>query len=378
MNFKINKKQTFDISYIINYFLPSYIFILSYILNEKLLSLNIAILVSLNQLILFSFSAHKRNLFLLSTYKNNFLGTIYNRLVIAIIVLIIDFLFIKFYLDFSISNSVIYFCIIILMITVWIKEIFLAFVQLINFEKYYYILITEVFLLLIFTLLSFYKAEYIFYLINILILFNFVILIFLIKKIKNNYDNNLLDKNNLDIDENWFYLSSLSIALSAFLIRLIIENNFSYNEAADYVFIFSICSLLSSIYVNSFGINIEVNRLFIPNYFKTLIFLYILCFLILLFFFIKNIFLSDISYVLMVSLLGSLIFFYSQKIRLKFFSQTKFIKKILFKDIILSLFQLLLIIMIVMLKKNLISYFYLIFSLFSYFIYAFFNFKRIK
>ena len=170
----------------------------------------------------------------------------------------------------------------------------------------------------------------------------------------------------------------MSIALSAFLIRLIIEYNFSYNEAADYIFIFSICSLLSSIYVNSLGINIEVNKLFIPNYFKTLIFLYIMCFLILLFSFIKNIFLFDISYVLMMSLLGSLIFFYSQKIRLKFFSQTKFIKKILFKDIILSSFQLLLIIMIVMLKKNLISYFYLIFSLFSYFLYAFFNFKRIK
>lgn len=370
----ILNKDFFNFSYIFNFFLPSYIFLITYIVGYKSLSAEYSVILSFNQLILFSISGHLRNYFL-SDLKNNNDKNILFRIIISLIFIIFQFYTISI-LHLSFKEIYYYYIFIIAINTAWIYEIVISSFEK-NFQNFKYLFYFEVILLLIHFFCVFIDYKISLFILLFIILKKLIFTFFLIFKI----DKNLILENKKENSVfKYLFLSTFFITLSSFLIRIIITKNFDIEVSANFIFCFAIGSLLSTLYVNSLGINLVTKKRFYPYYFKLLISFYILSFFIsLLFMFLKNI---PIDYSLLLiwvpTSIGALVLFKAQEKRLKFFVEKYFLKKILTKDIILSILQIILCYLIVIYLKNYFSYFFLISSVLSFIVYFFFNYEKIR
>lgn len=377
MKINLKERNFLNLGYILNYFLPSYIFFICYILGEKSLSVNLAIIVSLNQLLIFSMSAHKRNLFLSKLELNNLSKTIIQRLLLSMIIIFINIIFLKYYFKFNFEDKYLYLFVIFLILSVWIKELIIFLFEKINQETYKFFFLLEI--IILFFLLIFVILEYVSILlhIKIILIFNLIFIFVNFKNLIKFRDLNT-EYNKYTNENYWFYFSSLSISISAFILRILIEIYYESSLAADYIIIFAIGSLMSSIFINSFGIKIILNHKFMPKIFKLNLYMYFFSGVI---FFIINLYdnsIIPISKILWPTLFGSLIFFASQKIRLRYFVEKKFIIKIMKKDILLSIIQILLFFVILVINKNLMNFYYLIISFISIYLYYFFNYRKIS
>ena len=184
----------------------------------------------------------------------------------------------------------------------------------------YYIFIWYLFLYSIISLIN-YKLTYV-----ILFFLIFVkIILSLYSSIKK---NNNRTKNKLSIQLNInLFLSTFFITFASFIVRLFIIDNYAIDIASDYIFCFSVGSLLSTLYVNSVGVNLLVNRKLYPLYLKFLISLYFIS--ILLCTFIINFVDSNLISIWLPTAIGSLVLFKAQEIRLSFFIDPLFQNKIL-------------------------------------------------
>ena len=373
-----------NFSYIINFFFPTYIFLLLYIVGKENFSLNFALLLSINQFLIFSLSGHMRNWLLSNQEVQRLNITILERIIIITSILIINFFLINFFFNFNESN-IYYFVFILVILFCWIKEIFIAYLQIkkINFQILFYI---DCFVILIFTSTTLYDFNL--FLIPIICYcgLNLIFFIFLTKKIFLNYKHDIsnpLKKNLYNFDKKdlkYFYFSTTALSFSNFLIRYLISTFFDISNASTLVFCFSIGSMPATLYVNTVGINLVNRRKLIPNYFKIILCIY----LFILFFSLSNIFYFDFSYfteffyiALFFSSSASFIFLLSQVVRLKKFVQNNLVKNVLKNDIVYALLQILIAIFIIYFQKNLLVFLIFIYSILSYIIYEFFIIKRI-
>ena len=162
-----------NFSYISNFFLPTLIFMLFYLSGNQSLSIDASIIISLNQVLIFSLSAHKRNYILGFNKFKNALNIILSRTFISIILIIINIIVLKnFNILFEFNNFYIF--ILLIIFISWIKEIFLSYLQIRNIE-YLNTFILEVLLIIAAVFFVFLNLN-IFFLILILILINKIFL----------------------------------------------------------------------------------------------------------------------------------------------------------------------------------------------------------
>ena len=203
--------------------------------------------------------------------------------------------------------------------------------------------------------------------------------IYSIIRIKNHYKNEQLSSN-VENKVSIYYLSSFLVAITNLILRLSISNDLSTEMASTLIFCFSLASMPSTLYLNSIGINILIYRKFFPTYFKIIIYIYTIIFFYTV---IENIFNINLFFnsnfyeTLFFSFLGSFILLKSQIIRLKQFINKNYTNKVMKTDVVLSIIQIFIIILVSLFFKNLYIYIFLVFSILSIFIYTFFIVNKI-
>ena len=265
-----------NFSYISNFFLPTFIFMLLFLSGNQNYSIDASIIISLNQVLIFSLSAHRRNYILGFNKSRNILNIISLRIWISIILFIINLFFLKNIKILTEFNNF-YILILVLIFISWIKEISLSYLQIKSIE-YQKIFIFDVLLITSATFIIFINLYLFFFILTLIVLNKTFFVIYSIIRIKNHYKNEQLSSN-VENKVSIYYLSSFLVAITNLILRLSISNDLSTEMASTLIFCFSLASMPSTLYLNSIGINILIYRKFFPTYFKIIIYIYTIIFL---------------------------------------------------------------------------------------------------
>ena len=363
-NFKLKSFSNFFVNqlnlnnyFAFNFYSALSIFFFLYFLNYKELSAFYSIIYSLNNLIFFSLSANLRNLILSKSDTETINKVASFRIFFSCILIIIDFFFIKYFLN----QKFIFELIILSIFTTlpWIKEIMIC--KFNNKEK----LVKKIFfidlsLYLVCTSLILYDIFY--FILSLFLLSSANYLFFLLK--------NTFTKKFLNLQKikylNILFFSSLSISISTLLSRIILENYVGPKLAADFILFFSLVTLPATLITNTFGINVIKHNLQQPLIMKFILLIYFLFFIQ---YFIIPTF-TDMQFLFFIGSFCGLIMIVFSYIRLVFFFYEDTIKNVLKNDIYISIFNIFLIMIFILFEINL-YYFMIPVAFFSLFLVMF-------
>ena len=364
-------KDLYNFSYILNFFLPAYCFIIAYLSGQYELSAQYSLILGFNQLILFSISGHLRNYFL-SGSSFSIYSSLTFRIIVSVIFICFQIYLINFF-ELSFEKYFYIFFIIVINLS-WIYEIVISYLEK-SSNIYKNLFFLDLFSLIVYFFIALFNYELSIYILLIILIKKILILTYTLTIIEKKF--RFFKPNRINFN---LFASTISISFSGFLIRLMITNQYSFTDAAHYIFAFSVGTLLSTLYVNSLGINLIMKRRLYPIYFKIFISLYVLAFFVCILFKIinVNIISNEILEIWIPTSLGALILFKSQEIRLKFFVQETFRIKILNKDILISLIQIFFCYICLIFLNDYFNYYFLTVSSMSYLIFANLNYVKIK
>ncbi len=308
-------QNIFIYSYSINFFTPIAIFFIFYLNDYKDLSVQYAIILSVTSFFTQIFSANARNLVLVDNNNKEVLNIILFRLFISLIIVLIGYLiFNQFY---KINNFILISSFLLVCFT-WIKEIAIASSENNKTKKFeffvqiFYILSTSLCLLLFYYYKNYNFLLFLPYFVGTELLLR---IIFEAKKNSNVFKNfNNLLKPVKNFIFNLAFWSGFFLTLLNIFIRILVESNFTTEEAADYFFCFSLATFPGTIITSILGVSYLGKEKQFPLYFKFLTWIYMLI-LILSFNLKFQYFEFDTRYAFFSIALSGIIGIYSQSIR---------------------------------------------------------------
>ena len=285
-NFFKNKIKDFYIqnifiySYSINFFTPIALFFTFYLSGYKNLSVQYAIILSVAGFFTQIFSANARNLVLADNNNKEVLNIILFRLFISFVILFIGYFVLnKFYI---IDTLVLVFSFLLVSFT-WIKEIVIASSENKKTKKFEFFFQTYYILSLILCMFLFYFYENYYYFLILPIFIGIELLLRITLQIKKNSASfkNLENLKNLlrpikNFNFNLAFWSGFFLTLLNIFIRILVEINFTSEEAADYFFCFSLATFPGTIITSILGVSYLGKEKQFPLYFKFLTWIYLL------------------------------------------------------------------------------------------------------
>lgn len=367
------------ICYALNFFFPVIVFIIKYLFRNESLLLEYIFIYSFIGLVTSIFSLNARNLLLATKSINNTSYFLLFRIKVFFTSIFLIYFIIKYsnfenyILDLNVFSVLLLSTFIFLF---WIIELIITFYDLKSLnKKIYKSFLFQIFLINFFTILVLFKISFhliIFFLIILIILFYindfFKIINLNKKKIK-------LFTSNFSFSINLF--STISISLSIIFIRFFFISLNSYNKSLDLIFFFTIGSFPSTLFVNSFGIHYLRDNSLLPLIIKYMFYLiYISIFftiIIILLTFFNFDFLSEFIknniYFIFFSLLGSILLYYAQVVRLTRLLIKEEKNYLFLDDILYSISSLFIIYIIVFKFPNLLKFSFLIISFLCLYLY---------
>lgn len=320
-NFLKNKIKDFYIqnifiySYSINFFTPIALFFTFYLSGYKNLSVQYAIILSVAGFFTQIFSANARNLVLADNNNREVLNIILFRLFISFVIVLIGYYILnKFY---NIDYLVLFSSFLMVSFT-WIKEIVIASSENKKTKKFEFFFQTYYILSLILCIFLFYFYESYYYLLILPIFIGIELLLRITLQIKKNSVSFKNLKNLLrsikNFNFNLAFWSGFFLTLLNIFIRILVEINFTSEEAADYFFCFSLATFPGTIITSILGVSYLGKEKQFPLYFKFVSWIYLLI-LILSFNFKFQYFEFDTRLAFFSIALSGLIGIYAQSIR---------------------------------------------------------------
>ncbi len=320
-NFFKNKIKDFYIqnifiySYSINFFTPIALFFTFYLSDYKNLSVQYAIILSVAGFFTQIFSANARNLVLADNNNREVLNIILFRLFISSIILFIGYFVLnKFYkIDYLVLVSSF-----LLVSFTWIKEIVIASSENNKTKKLEFFFQTYYILSLILCIFLFYFYQNYNYLLILPVFIGIELVLRVTLQIKKNsevFKNfKYLLKPIKNFNFNLAFWSGFFLTLLNIFIRILVEINFTSEEAADFFFCFSLATFPGTIITSILGVSYLGKEKQFPLYFKFLTWIYLLI-LILSFNFQSQYFAFDTRLAFFSIALSGLIGIYAQSIR---------------------------------------------------------------
>jgi hypothetical protein len=358
----------------------SIIFYFIFYLISKQTSLNFIVIISLINIVTISLSGNARNISILF-YNRNFCSKVVNfRLFISILFILISIFLNKFLTYYIRVETYFFISIFFLVISFWVIEPIVAFNELnkLSVKSQILFLLHAIVFIFFFVFLLFNSNENflaLFFFLISLINFLFILNFFYLDKKKSSNKYKLEFK---IID--YSYFSSISLVMSAFLIRIILIEKLDSNQAADMIMGFSIANFPGSLIVSFYGAKFLNKDIILPKIFKYIPFIYLLVAFILVFFRLTNLYppYNELILIILFSIFSSFFIFFSQIFRIiqmsSFNLSYVFLKDIMYHSGIVFLIY-------IYLSFN--FYFYLvllIISIISFYIYSstkFYDFKKI-
>jgi hypothetical protein len=358
----------------------SIIFYFIFYLISKQTSLNFIVIISLINIVTISLSGNARNISILF-YNRNFCSKVVNfRLFISILFILISIFLNKFLTYYIRVETYFFISIFFLVISFWVIEPIVAFNELnkLSVKSQILFLLHAIVFIFFFVFLLFNSNENflaLFFFLISLINFLFILNFFYLDKKKSSNKYKLEFK---IID--YSYFSSISLVMSAFLIRIILIEKLDSNQAADMIMGFSIANFPGSLIVSFYGAKFLKKDIILPKIFKYIPFIYLLVAFILVFFRLTNLYppYNELILIILFSIFSSFFIFFSQIFRIiqmsSFNLSYVFLKDIMYHSGIVFLIY-------IYLSFN--FYFYLvllIISIISFYIYSstkFYDFKKI-
>ena len=308
-------QNIFIYSYSINFFTPIALFFTLYLSGYKNLSVQYAIILSVAGFFTQIFSANARNLVLADNNNREVLNIILFRLFISFIILFIGYFVLnKFYkIDYFVLVSSF-----LLVSFTWIKEIVIASSENNKTKKFEFFFQTYYILSLILCIFLFYFYKNYNYLLILPLFIGIELVLRITLQIKKNsevFKNfKYLLKPIKNFNFNLAFWSGFFLTLLNIFIRILVEINFTSEEAADYFFCFSLATFPGTIITSILGVSYLGKEKQFPLYFKFLTWIYLLI-LILSFNFQFQYFEFDTRMAFFSVALSGLIGIYSQSIR---------------------------------------------------------------
>jgi hypothetical protein len=353
---------------ILNLFIPQFIALLLIYKNIfDYIGIYLSVTISLLNLVVMAFSLNSRNEIL--TNKRKFIYYFYLRIYLSLIYsFFIGYIYSKYYTHLNYLFIILFSFNILLN---WVLEVFYYEDKLNNKYNYTLVKLFSDILYLTSTVISilFYE-NLLLYIFLVYFIFNF--LFFILKFCKNisffNHEHFYPYR-----AFNYSLYSSITIVLSSFVNKLIIINYFSKNITAILFLYFSIFSFPST-FITYFFSPLMINSFKISNiiyYLKKIILITsYLCFFFLIFY---N-FVNNFSFMVMIfSFLGGLLLISSSFYRAEVMRFNK--KKVFIADILFSYITIFIILLILFINSNLISYYFAITSLISLLIFRYLYFS---
>jgi hypothetical protein len=370
------KLNIYTISYLFNYFIPTFLMITFILFNHKTLGVEIGILSTFIIMITQIFSSNMRNLILSNEDINLSKIVIKFRLIFSLPILIFIYTFIEFFLHTQ--NRLFCLTLSILFIQFWIYEIVIVSYEISNNLKKLKIfnLISFFFIIQILILLSIKSKELVFWL-----AIGYILYLFL--EIFKNYESSYFQNNKIkfldlikkNIISNSF-ISSFSMVVSNFIWRMSIIFFVGKSVASIYFLSFAIASLPGTIVNNFFGISFLKQKIKIKLFYKLIFISLWLIMIIINFNFDKIVDYTIIHIetthlrVTLISLIGSFFMINAMYTRVKMISFLNLNENHVFKiDVIYGVFISFVIPVLYFIDEEYISYAYLVASVLSFFLY---------
>ena len=379
-------KNLKQLVYSINFFTPTFIWVINYLFLNKDNLIDYVLLASLFSFALTSLSFHSRNISII--FRNLI---VFNSL-ISLRVFFSFIIFIPFYIlvfhtkiysfNLSISN---FFLIYIFFVILWIKELFISYIEINKLKKILKkILFYQIFCSLLVLILSYINYG-IFKIVFILVLFNIILILYLFLK-KTFKKISLQIKNNIKFVNLNNFLSNFFITLSALLIRLLISKNYNDELALNIIFCFTLGTFLGTLFVNTYGINYINNLNSFPAVPKIIFYIYFIMFLTSLtvllsieFFNLLQInYYAKFIYLFNFSLVGSLFLLLAQFVRLTRFNDKKKLYTLFYDDVIYSIYSVFIIYIFCLYQNLNYEFTFLVLAISSLFIYLVSPTKKIQ
>jgi len=362
-------KNLKQLVYSINFFTPTFIWVINYLFLNKSNLIDYVLLSSLLSFALTSLSFHSRNIAIIFKNLIVFNSLISLRVFFSFIILIPTYFFVfhsKIY-SFNISVSDFFF-VYFFFVYLWVNELIISFIEINKLKKILAkMLFFQIFCSFLTTILSI--IDYgIYKIVFILLSFNLIFLLYLFftkifTKISFKILHNvkLININNL--------LSNFFITLASLLIRILISRNFNDEIALNIIFCFTVGTFLSTLFVNTYGINYIKNLNNFPIIPKIIFYIYLIMFLISLsllvfievFNFLQINHYKIFIYLFIFSLVGSIILLITQFVRLTKLNEKRKTDILFYDDVIYSIYSVF-IIYIFCLYQN-FSYVFMFFTL---------------
>jgi hypothetical protein len=343
-----NLKQ---IVYSINFFTPTFVWVINYLFLNKSNLIDYVLLSSLLSFSLTTLSFHSRNLSIVFKNLKKFNSLISLRVFFSFIV-IIPLYFIVFHskiyhFDLSIID---FFLIYFFFIIFWLNELIISFLELNKFKKIlknlFFFQIFSSFLTLFLSSIDYGIFKIIFILVLFyLIFFSYLVFNNILKKISFKIDNSikLMTINN--------FLSNFFITLSGLVIKILVSRNFNEELALNIMFSFTVGTFLGTLFVNTYGINYIKNLNIFPVIPKIILYIYFIMFLLSLtllvsiefFNFYQVSYYKKFIYLFNFSLVGSMFLLVAQIVRLTKFNEKKELDILFYDDIVYSVFSVLIV-----------------------------------
>jgi hypothetical protein len=311
------KKQIHEILQLyISFFSIVFYFIL-YLISKKV-AVNFIVIISLINILTISLSANARNISILFS-NSNFCSKVVNfRLFISIFLILISIFLDKFLTYYIRVETNFFLSVFFLVISFWVIEPIVAFNELNKLSAkslifFLFHIIVFIFFIIFylynqnenFLVLFFFSIS----LINIFFTLNFFFLDK--KKSLNKYK---LEFKIMDLP----YFSSISLVVSAFLVRIIFLQKLDSNQAADMIMGFAIANFPGSLVTSLYGAKFQSKDIILPKIFKYIVLMYLLVAFILVISILTNLYPSynELMLIILFSIFGSFFIFFSQIFRI--------------------------------------------------------------
>ena len=379
-------KNLKQLAYSINFFTPTFLWVINYLFLNKSNLVDYILLSSLLSFALTSLSFHSRNISIIFKNLILFNSLLSLRVFLSFIILIPTY-FLVFHSKIYLFNiSVLYFFFVyFFFVFLWVNELIISFIEINKLKKVLIkILFFQIFNSLLAIILSI--IDYgIFKIIFILLLFNLIFFSYLLFKktftkilFKINSNVKFININNL--------LSNFFITLAALLIRILISRNFNDGIALNIIFCFTVGTFLGTLFVNTYGINYIKNLNKFPVIPKIIFYIYLIMFLVSLsslvlieFFNLLQInYYKKFIYLFNFSLVGSIILLITQFVRLTKLNEKRKLGTLFYDDVFYSIYSVFIIYIFCLYQNLSYQFMFLALAISSLFIYLVSPTKKIK
>lgn len=366
-----------SLTYGLNFFIPTFILIISSLFGNYEFTAELGILIGFNIIFTQIFSSNARSLIISGKNTISLQSFILFRILISIFILLSNLIFLKYY-TFIYNNLL--FQLSILIILQWLNELILTYFEIKNKKRQikYYLFFKIFFLIVIVS--NFIFNQKLFY---TFLVFNFLLCLFFFKYffeiIKNRSLKLQIIKLLMTSLSSLSFLSSFSISFANLLWRLFIIMFCGKILAGIYFAGFAIGSLPGTFFNNSFGPSMIKKNLQFKKIIKLLNFFFIILVIGLMIYVIRiynNIFVNDFDtqiFCTFLSLLGTFFMIKGLYLRQYLIQKTKYQSQIFKIDIFYSIFIVLIVPLLFLIGGfKLIIISFLIASIISFIIYGIF------